>query len=107
MGANFSFVADENDRAVLQRATDIISSAEKWNKPCFSNFLTEHEQAVLTSNLRGILDERHVFEGGHDNAERRIFCAFPEIFDNTKEYDDYPFKNAGGILAARRASCNA
>ena len=33
-------------QALLARLADLAESAGRWGKPCFSAFLTEHEQAV-------------------------------------------------------------
>lgn len=89
----FGFVADENDRAVLQRLSDIAELAEKRGRPCFSAFLNEHEQAVaMQHRIISPNDELRFFSGGFDNAQRRVFCALPQHFDiNYLNEDDYPF----------------
>ena len=99
MDERFRFVSDEADRAVLVRIKDIVSSAEKWRKPCFSLFLTEHEQAVIEQYFAYALNGNCSFFGGYDMAERRVFCAFPdEMTQNSFEYEDYPFKALTIIL---------
>ena len=89
----FGFVADESDRAVLQRLCDIAELAEKRSRPCFSAFLNEHEQAVAQQN-RLVLpgDELRFFAGGFDDAQRKVFCALPTgFYTNSLGEDDYPF----------------
>ena len=88
----FDHINDESDRAVLMRVSDIMSSAEKWGKPCFSNFLTEHEQAVISEQLRGCIGKSNYFYGGYELAQRKIFCALPDFFSYSDVEVDYPFK---------------
>ncbi len=92
MGQHFDFISDEKDRAVLMRVSDLIASAEKWGKPCFSNFLTEHEQAVISEQLRYRMGKCNYFYGGFELAQRKIFCALPEFFRYSEDPVDYPFK---------------
>ena len=92
MSQRFDFVSDENDRAVLMRVSDLISSAEKWGKACFSNFLTEHEQAVISEHFRGRMGELNYFYGGYEQAARKVFCALPEFFGYSDTQVDYPFE---------------
>ncbi|MBP1556951.1 MAG: hypothetical protein J6A76_03455 [Oscillospiraceae bacterium] len=89
----FGFVADESDRAVLQRLCDIAELAEKRARPCFSAFLNEHEQAVAQQNRLGLPgDELRFFAGGFDDAQRRVFCALPMgFYTDSLDEDDYPF----------------
>jgi len=92
MSQRFDFISDEDDRAVLMRVTDLISSAEKWGKPCFSNFLTEHEQAIISEQFRNRIGEQNYFFGGYELAQRKIFCALPDFFGYSDLQVDYPFK---------------
>lgn len=90
----FGFVPDEADRAVLLRLCDIIDTAEKRQKPCFSSFLNEHEQAVAIENRvwqQG--GSEGFFFGGFEEAQRKIFCALPQkTFETSVAQEDYPFK---------------
>lgn len=92
MSQRFEFINDEADRAVLMRIADIMSSAEKWGKPCFSNFLTEHEQAVISEQFRSRIGESNYFFGGFELASRKVFCALPDFFGYSDAQVDYPFK---------------
>ena len=92
MSQRFDFISDENDRAVLMRVSDLILSAEKWGKPSFSNFLTEHEQAVVLEQFRGRIGDLNYFYGGYEQASRKVFCALPDFFGYSDTQVDYPFK---------------
>ena len=62
------------DQALLARLADLAESAGRWGKPCFSAFLTEHEQAVAR-RMHPVPGVSFSLEGGHPDAERRVFAA--------------------------------
>ncbi len=76
------------DQALLSRLGDLVEQAARWGKPCFSSFLTEHEQAVA-GRLRPLAEIDVFLWGGYPDAERRVFTAFPEQISSRKI--DYPF----------------
>lgn len=56
----------------LPRATDLIAQAQR-GKLVYTDFLTPLEQSTLLAQLnKSGID--HDASGGHENAERRIFC---------------------------------
>lgn len=75
-------------QALLARLADLAESAGRWGKPCFSAFLTEHEQAVAR-RMHPVPGVSFSLEGGHPDAERRVFAAVPDQI--SLEKIDYPF----------------
>lgn len=76
------------DRALAARLNDLADSALCRGKVCCSSFLTEHEQAVARQ-LRFSSDLQIRLEGGHPDAERRVFLACPRQI--SQQEIDYPF----------------
>lgn len=94
MNRRFDSVIEESDRMLLLRLTDLCDLADKRGKPCFSAFLNEHEQAL--AEQYGLLKTNGVccfFQGGFEDAQRRVFCAVaPDYADRISlDETDYPF----------------
>lgn len=71
------------DKELIARISDLIKSAERKNHPCFSFFLTPIQQAFIQNNreLRTLLkDVSLTFEGGYENAERKIAVLCPKCY---------------------------
>ncbi len=90
----FDSVAEESDRVLLSRLADLAVLAQRRGRPCFSAFLNEHEQALAAQY--GLLSKGEVccfFEGGFEDAQRRVFCAVEKGYSDWISLDetDYPF----------------
>lgn len=95
MNRRFDSVVEESDRILLSRLADLIELAEKRGSLCFSAFLNEHEQALATQyGLLNIGEGFCFFEGGFEDAQRRIFCAVAKGYSEWISLDetDYPFR---------------
>ncbi len=62
---------------LIPRALDLIFLSESTSKPHFLGFLTEEEATTVYTAIKG-KTENISFFGGYDNAERTLFCAYPE-----------------------------
>ncbi len=93
MNLRFDSVGEETDRILLSKLADLCDLADRRGRPCFSAFLNEHEQAL--ARQYGFLSPqtRRFFEGGFEDAQRRVFCALPEDATDRISLDetDYPF----------------
>ena len=94
MNRRFDSVREESDRMLLSKLSDLCELADRRGRPCFSAFLNEHEQALALQY--GLLSPRKAhrfFEGGFEDAQRRVFCALPEEAAERISLDetDYPF----------------
>ena len=63
-----------SDDIFVKKIKDVLRLSEKYHSPKFSKFLDGHEQAVLKKE--GITDG--VLFGGYEDAERKVFGAFPD-----------------------------
>lgn len=90
----FEHIADEGDRAVLKRLSDICELAERRSRPCFSAFLNEHEQALAAENrIVAPNDGLRFFSGGFDEAQRRVLCVLPSgFYTDFLDESDYPYQ---------------
>ncbi len=93
MNRRFDSVSEEADRLLLSKLADLCVLADRRGKPCFSAFLNEHEQALAVQY--GLLSPQshRFFEGGFEDAQRRVFCAVAQEVANRISLDetDYPF----------------
>ena len=93
MNRRFDSVGEESDRILLSKLADLCDLADRRGKPCFSAFLNEHEQALAVQY--GLLSPQshRFFEGGFEDAQRRVFCALPKEVAGRISIDetDYPF----------------
>lgn len=64
----------EEDRLLASRIIDFYNLSKKHNKPCFTNFLSLHEQEVAKTVISGIGAENFEFFGGVEGAERKLLC---------------------------------
>ncbi|WMJ84299.1 RNA-binding protein [Oscillospiraceae bacterium LTW-04] len=94
MKRRFDSIIEESDRILLSRLTDLCDLADKRGKPCFSAFLNEHEQALTEQyGLLNASEVRCFFQGGFEDAQRRVFCAVAPDYADCISLDetDYPF----------------
>ena len=71
--------SDPEDRLLLARILDKYDQTQRRNIPSATTFLSPREQAMATAllNTAGIR-EGYVFDGGYENAERKIIVFLPD-----------------------------
>lgn len=90
-----NFSENSEDSGFIRRLNDLVAQNERTGAPRFTLFLTEHEQAVASSVIRGEL------YGGYDEAERKMLrigdygefplCAFTAVFRDCDELSHRDF----------------
>ncbi|MBQ7986280.1 MAG: hypothetical protein IJ304_03330 [Clostridia bacterium] len=73
-----------SDDIFIKKIYDVIRLSEKYHTPKFSKFLDETQQAEIKNE--GILEG--ITFGGYENAERKIFGAFPDWQEPS--FEDFP-----------------
>ncbi len=69
----------ENDNKMLiAKIMDKIKFSETRNQITNSEFLNEYQIMIIEKELLKTNKENYFFEGGYDNAESKIFIAYPE-----------------------------
>ena len=68
----------DNDKLFLSKLDDGIYLCDKRRQPYFFSFLTEREQAVAKAHFDSIGFSSYAFNGGYDDAERRVLGVFYE-----------------------------
>lgn len=70
---------DPDDRLLLARVLDKYDQTQRRSIPTATAFLSPREQAMATAllNTAGIR-EGYVFDGGYENAERKILIFLPD-----------------------------
>ena len=94
-----NFSENTEDGELVRRLNDLVAQSERTGSPRFTLVLTEHEQAVASSVIRGEL------YGGYDEAERKMLrigdfgefplCAFTASF---RECDELSHRDFLGSL---------
>ena len=67
----------------IRHLLDICSRAEKTGRRCYSSFLTPAEQDDFARNPSAAFFQWS-FEGGYENAERRILAAGEDEYDSAE-----------------------
>lgn len=67
----------------IRHLLDICSRAEKTGRRCYSSFLTPAEQDDFARNPSAAFFQ-WAFEGGYENAERRILAAGEDEYDSAE-----------------------
>ncbi len=95
------YTNDSEQKILLRRIGDMLSRSEKTYSAVYSGFLTRAEQTLISSveELKGYIS----FDGGYENAERRIcrvgyeeYCA-----DDGLPVKIYSAEASGGELSHR------
>lgn len=87
-----NFLGDFNEKQVEARIRDIFTIARKNQEKKASNFLDPGQQQIAQDVARSFPGVGFYFDGGHDEAERKILVAYPEVLS------DEPFKLPLGAL---------
>ena len=84
-------MADNRESALLEaRLSDAVDIAERRGRPHFVGFLDEREAAFAKTLMNRLRFERFLLWGGHEEAERVMFGAFP--FYSEPEAASFPFQ---------------
>lgn len=66
----------DNDELFCSKIEDMTSLCFTRQKPVFSQFLTESQQALAQKVLQSIYFENYVFFGGSESSERKVLGVF-------------------------------
>ena len=66
----------DNDELFCSKIEDMTSLCFTRQKPVFSQFLTESQQALAKKVLQSIYFENYVFFGGSESSERKVLGVF-------------------------------
>ena len=69
------------DAVLTARLSDAVRMAEQKNRCHFVGFLDEREAEIARSVMRRLRFDRFLLWGGHEEAERVLFGAFPSYLD--------------------------
>lgn len=67
---------NDEERFLQRRIADLIKSAANTGKARTSGFLNEREQQLALMQLGRDKWDSYLFEGGHEEAERRMLCIY-------------------------------
>jgi len=87
-----NFLGDLNDKQVEARIRDIFTLAQKNREKRASNFLDPAQQQIAMDVAKSFPGMAYYFDGGYDEAERKILVAYPE------DLSDEPFMLPVGAL---------
>ncbi len=73
-----AYALSEAEKLLVRRALDKFALCDKRYVQTCTGFLNEAEQDILLTELSCIDDERKVFVGGFNEAERRVLVFIPE-----------------------------
>ena len=69
------------DQLLTARLTDAVNTAEHRGRCHFAGFLDEREAELARTLMRSLRFERFLLWGGHEDADRVLFGAFPYHLD--------------------------
>ena len=81
-----NLLGDFNEKQVEARIRDIFTIAQKNRGKKASNFLDPAQQQIAQDIAKDFPGMSFYFDGGHEEAERKILVAYPE------DLSDEPFK---------------
>jgi len=87
-----NLLGDFNEKQVEARIRDIFTIAQKNRGKKASNFLDPAQQQIAQDVAKNFSGMGFYFDGGHEEAERKILVAYPE------DLSDEPFKAPLGAL---------
>ena len=70
----------DDERILLRNILDKYERANRICKPLFSFFLDERKQMLAKTALDSIKADRYIFEGGYQDAQRKIIVFYPEHY---------------------------
>ena len=68
---------DDHERLVMRRAEDLARVAEGSGRVRWTSFLSDREQALCVAAMNRIGCGEYGFEGGFEQAERKLLCIRP------------------------------
>ncbi len=72
---------EKEEKLIISRAEDAISSADKKYQIKYVGFLTPFQRGLIMKNVYPIADVSTFFDGGYEDAERTMFICSPEYLD--------------------------
>lgn len=85
-------MGDYNEKQLEARIRDIFTIAQKNREKKASNFLDPAQQQIALDVARNFPGMSHYFDGGYEEAERKVLVAYPE------DLWDEPFLSPIGAL---------
>lgn len=71
----------QDDKICLSHILDKINMSKKTNKIEVTDFLDMYQISLIQSFLKKNNISNYILQGGYENAERKLFIAFPEKYD--------------------------
>lgn len=68
----------DEERMLMRHAEDLAVSAQRKGIARYSSFLSDREQALCRAAMNRAGCACYTFDGGYENAERRVLCIEPE-----------------------------
>lgn len=98
-------ISDGSNERLFSRIDDTVELAQRRCCPCFLGFLDLREQAVLSTAQSQLPDGWRLY-GGYSEAERKIFVAYPDFYDEVPD-EDFPiatvaFRYRSGVSLSHR-----
>ena len=72
---------NQEDKILISKALDKIEMSKIKNKIANTEFLNEYQISVIKKELNKIKAKNYCFAGGYEDAESKIFIAYPDKFD--------------------------
>ena len=74
-------ISETDDRILIKRIEEAVCAAENKGYPHFVGFLDERQCGVAQDTVRRLCAEHTCLYGGHSEAERCFFGAFPSYIE--------------------------
>lgn len=74
-------ISETDDRILIKRIEEAVETADEQGYPRFVGFLDERQRTVAASTAKRLRAENTLFYGGHEEAERVFFGAFPSYLE--------------------------
>lgn len=78
-------ISETDDRILIKRIEEAVYAAEEQGYPRFVGFLDERQYTVAYHTAKRLHADRVRFYGGHTEAERTFFGAFPSYMEPEEE----------------------
>ena len=79
----------DEEKRIADMTANLIRLSQRRYEPCYSDFLSEGEQALAQKYLLAEGLREYKLWGGYEGAVRRMLCVFPEYCE--PENEDFPF----------------
>lgn len=79
---------NDDEKRIEAMTANLVRLAQRRYEPCWSDFLSESEQAMALRCLAAAGEEGYMLWGGFENAQRAMLCVYPEFCE--PQPDDFP-----------------